>query len=123
MPYCRRRYIPARRRDGGVRRQTLSWSGVQPLLDVASQQVVKMLRRATSFRDRMGAVGILHEVEWLAEFNQPVGEALAALEMNVVVSRTVDEEQVAAQAAGEVDCGRGSITVGILLRGPHVALL
>ena len=50
--------------------------------------------------DPVAPVRIFHERELLVEVDQPVDQALGALEMDVIVARAVDEEELALEAFG-----------------------
>ena len=56
-----------------------------------------MQGRALALGDPVGAVGIGHVVEGLAELDEAVDEALGALDVDVVVAGAVDDEQVPGQ--------------------------
>ncbi len=71
-----------------------------------------MKESACVFANAMGAVGIVHEIKELAEFDEAIDEALGALEVDVVVSGAVHDEQVAFEAFGEGDgCGGASSAI------------
>ena len=56
------------------------------LLDVARQRAEDVKRRSFAFAQRVRPVGIIHHVEWLAEFDEFIDKQLGALEVNVVVA-------------------------------------
>ena len=53
--------------------------------------------------DAVAPVRILHEAELLVQFDQPVEQPLRALEMDVVVARAVDDQQLALEPLGKGD--------------------
>lgn len=56
-----------------------------------------------AFTDAMGAVGVVHEIEGLAEFDEAIDEALGSLEVDVIVSGAMHDEEMTLQAFGEGD--------------------
>src|SRR5262249_48895258 len=81
----------------------------QMLLQIPRDHAVDVQRRARAFVDRVGAAGVDEVVERFPQFDQTVHEAFRALDVDVVVSRAVDEEQSTLQAAGERDWGAGAV--------------
>ena len=82
-----------------------------------------MQGRPAAFADAVAAVGILHEVHGLAQGDQPVEQALRALEVHVVVARAVHYQEMASQPLGVADRRRRVIGGPALLRVAHIALL
>ena len=95
----------------------------QMLLDVPRDQHVDVQLRAAPLGNSVRPVGVLHEVERLAQIHQPIDQALVALEVHVVVTRAVDDQQLALQPLREADGRSIAIALGILGGQPHVALL
>ena len=62
-----------------------------------------MNQGAGAFAERVGSVGVVHEVEWLAQFDEAIDETLGSLEVNVVVAGAVHDEQMSLKTFGEAD--------------------
>ena len=58
---------------------------------------------AGAFAESVRAVGVVHEVEGLAQFNEAIDETFGSLEVDVVITGAVHDEQVPLKAFGEVD--------------------
>jgi hypothetical protein len=94
-------------------------SGFRPrfevVLEIVGEQGVQMQGGALALRDTVAAVGVSHHVELLALGDQLVDQQLDALVMDVVVTRTVDQEEVALEASGVVDGGAVVVALGVAL--------
>src|SRR6266571_6203549 len=62
----------------------------QVRFDVTGNQCVHVQLSSVSFRDAVGAVGVFHEVESLAQLHQTVDQLLVALEMYIVIAGSVN---------------------------------
>ena len=74
----------------------------QMFFKVARQQREKMELRPRAFGERMSSSGVFHEIKRLAEFDETVDEQLRALEMHIVVSGTVHDEEIPLKALDEI---------------------
>src|SRR5271157_3744107 len=82
-----------------------------------------MPARAFALADAVRAVGIGHHREWLAQRDQTIDQHIAVLVVHVIVTRAVNQQKVAFQAAGMGD-GRALLVALAVLRGPtHEPLL
>src|SRR5205809_1118892 len=90
---------------------------------IPRQEREQMYCRPATLANAVAAVRVLHEVDLLAQLDQPVEQSLGALVVDVVVPRTVHQQQPAAQPLGMVDGRRGLVTRRVFLREAHVALL
>src|SRR6266566_9900769 len=97
----------------------------QMLHQVPGEQREDVQRRPTALADAMRAIGIRHEVEWLAELDQAVHQAFCALVMHVVIAEAVHDQQAPLQSLGLID--RRRTVVARAVRGrvqeTHIALL
>jgi len=82
-----------------------------------------MSRRAGAFTDAVGAVWIDHELKWLVICYEFINKALSALIVDIIVSRTVNDKEVALKLFGERNWRAFAISVRIVLRCAHVPLL
>src|SRR4051812_15928463 len=57
----------------------------QVIGQVVCQQCIEMKRRALPLTDRMGTVGIFHELEWLSQLHQLVDQHLGSLKVHVII--------------------------------------
>ena len=73
--------------------------------------------------NRVTAVRIDHETKRLVKFNEFVYELFGALIMNIIVSRTVNEQQITLQAVGVRDWGSKAVAFFVVRRQPHETLL
>ncbi len=73
----------------------------------------------------MRAIGIRHEVEWLAELDQAVHQAFCALVMHVVVAGAVHDQQAPLESLGLIDRRRTVVARAVRRRvqETHIALL
>src|SRR5262245_40504697 len=71
----------------------------------------------------MCSVWIHHQVERLAELDEPIYEALRALIVNVVITRAVDDQQLSTKSFGKVDSRSQAVARNIFLRQAHIAFL
>ncbi len=62
-----------------------------------------MDRCAGTFRDRMSPIGIRHKVEGFSQIDESIHEQLRPLVVHVVITRAMDDQQVALQALRIVD--------------------
>ena len=71
--------------------------------EVARDERLDVQAGASALRDAVRPVGVHHQVERFAEFDETIHEPLGALIVDVVVTRPVDDEQPALQPLGEID--------------------
>src|SRR6266566_2198607 len=73
----------------------------------------------------MRAIGICHEVEWLAELDQAVHQAFCALVMHVVIAGAVHDQQATLESLGLIDRRRTVVARAVRRRvqETHIALL
>src|SRR5208283_3185208 len=92
-------------------------------LEVAREQGVEMIVSAFAFGEGVRASGIFHKIERLSQLDEAIEEQFGALVMDVIVARTVDDEQITAEAFGKINDGGSLVASRILFRQAHVALL
>src|SRR5262245_11294496 len=67
----------------------------QMCLDVSCDQSINVQLSPVSFVNTVGTVRVFHEIETLTQLHQTVDQLLIALEMHVVITSTVNDEQFA----------------------------
>src|SRR5207302_9536811 len=95
------------------------------LHQVAGEQRVDVQGRATALADTMRTIRVRHEVEGLAERDEPVHEAFRALVMHVGVTAAMHDQQPSLAPFGLTD-RQGTIVASAARRAvqaTHVALL
>ena len=60
---------------------------------------------ALALRDGVGSIRIHHQVEWLAQLDQAIHQTLGSLVVYVIIAGSVDDQEVAFEAFGEIDRG------------------
>src|ERR1035441_1518712 len=96
----RRQHTSPRDRDlRSSRPPLLPRPGWQILLEETVAQRVQVERVGTLHA--MAAVRVFHEMKLLVERDQPIEQPLGSLEMDAVVARAVDDQQLALQPLGE----------------------
>ena len=82
-----------------------------------------MDQSAFALAQAMVAIGVDHEIERLAEFNQPIHQPFDDLDVGIRFTRPRDDQELALQAVGVVDRGGTLVAVGIHIPRPHEDLL
>ena len=82
-----------------------------------------MSRRILAFPDRVSSIRIRHHAELLVVPDELVDELFEGLIMAVVVSRAVDDEQVAFELMGEIDGRAFAVAIDVFFGRTHVAFL
>ena len=95
----------------------------QMFVQITRQQFEEMTCRTFSLKNPVGTIWISHHCEWLIVFHELVYQHLRPLIVNVVVARSVHDQQVALKAAGERDRGTLFEIIGIVLGQAHVTFL
>ena len=75
----------------------------QVLLQEPGHELEQVAAGSFALADAVGAVGVGHHRERLAQRDQAIDQGLAVLEVDVVVAGAVDQQQVALQALGMSD--------------------
>src|ERR1700728_1805016 len=81
----------------------LSRSRRYMVFEVSRNQAHEVVAGAASFEDSMRAVGIIHEIEGLAELNEFIDEQFCTLIMHVVIARAVYHQQMTLKPIGKAD--------------------
>src|SRR5215470_8458924 len=76
-----------------------------------------------TFRDCMSPIRIGHEVEGFSQIDESIYKQLRSLVVHVVVTGSMDDQQVALQAFRIIDRRSGFVTLRVVPGKAHVALL
>lgn len=95
----------------------------QVLQQVRRHQASQVASGVVAFFDRVCAVRISKHRELFVVLDQFVDQHLAGLVVAVVVTRAVDEQQVAFEVLGEIHRGAVAVAFEIVARQAHVSFL
>src|SRR5258705_9389092 len=96
-------------------RSTDARVGWQVLEQVARDGAPPVQRGSRPLVQRVRAVRVEHLVEVLPQLDEAVREALAVLDVHVVVARAVHQQQMTPQSFCEIDGGAATESLGVVL--------
>src|SRR5487761_2426424 len=98
-------------------------AGTNVIFKITRDEAVHVERCSFALVDSVRAVGIVHEVERLAQVDKSVDEQLCSLKVNIVIAGAMHDEQVAGKALRKVDGGTIVVALLVQVGKAHVAFL